>query len=93
MVVDYADLDPFGAWLTATCDHRWLGSGTLTDEAGVKTEPVFDFNPTAENLAHRFREWAETELPAVFQSGAIYPRPQDVAVGVSETGKTWAWSR
>ena len=92
-VVDYADLDPFAAYLKDQLDHRWLGSGTLTDEDGAKTAPAFDFNPTAENLAAWFRAWAETGLPAIAQPATGTPRPLDVRVGVSETGKTWAWAR
>lgn len=93
MIIDYAELDPFAAYLRGQVDHRWLGAGTLTDDAGAKTEPVFDFNPTAENLAAWFRAWVETELPAVAQPDRPRPVPMDVRVGVSETGKTWAWSR
>lgn len=40
-VVDYGDLQPFGAWLDATVDHRHLNSLAWFHE----------MNPTAENLA------------------------------------------
>lgn len=90
MVLDYGELDPFAAFLKAEVDHRWLGHGTLTDEAGEKTDPVFDGNPTAENLAAWF---------AGILTGGLIPALEDcpaparlVTVGVSESGKTWAWS-
>ena len=88
-VLDYADLDPFAAWLGATYDHRWLGSGSLLDEDGGKTLPAVGFNPTAELLAAHFRDRIAGELPAL-QAAA---RPVTIHVGVSETPKTWAWSR
>jgi 6-pyruvoyltetrahydropterin/6-carboxytetrahydropterin synthase len=36
MLVDYADLQPFGDWLTENWDHQWLGSGDLYEQ------PVLD---------------------------------------------------
>lgn len=98
-VADYAALDPFGAWLAAEWDHRWLGAGTigLVDDAtgavSQVTRPVFGGNPTAENLAACFRTWLcdETNIPGLWPDEVI--RPLSVEVGVSETLKTWAWAR
>lgn len=85
-VLDYADLSPFRTWLDGQWDHRWLGHGTLTGDDGTKTLPVFDGNPTAELLAAHFRDWITTVLFKDHPGLAV-------AVGVSETLKTWAWSR
>ena len=89
-VVDYGDLTPFGDWLASRFDHRWLGSGTLMDPDGTKTLPVVTFNPTAELLAGHLLEWARGggHLPALEHAAA----PVQLRVGVSETGKTWAWA-
>ena len=86
-ITDYGNLAPFGTWLDRHWDHRWLGAGALTDDDGGTTEPVFDGNPTAELLAARFRAWIlGGGVPAL-------PAGASVAVGVSETPKTWAWAR
>jgi 6-pyruvoyltetrahydropterin/6-carboxytetrahydropterin synthase len=90
MILDYAELDPFAGWLKDECDHRWLGHGLLTDEAGEKTEPAFDANPTAECLAAWFRDVITGGLIPGLAGGPGSVR--DVTVGVSETGRTWAWA-
>lgn len=96
-VLDYGDLAPFGAWLDAELDHRWLGSGALTTEDGTKTDPVFYDTPTAELLAAYFRERLPGLVPGLgavlAPAGDQAPEPITIQVGVSETPKTWAWSR
>jgi 6-pyruvoyltetrahydropterin/6-carboxytetrahydropterin synthase len=72
MVVDYADLHPFGAWIDDHLDHQHLND-RLPD----------DINPTAERLAE--------VLGAVALQQLELPDGVAVAVGVSETPKTWAW--
>jgi len=64
-VVDYRALAPFKEYLDARFDHRHLND-------------VLDGNPTAENLARHFFEWARARWPEV------------CAVRVSETERTWA---
>ncbi len=66
-VIDYRELDSFKAWLMETVDHKDLNQ-------------VFQFNPTAEQLAVTF--WVH--LTKVFNRSVIS------AVRVSETPKTWA---
>lgn len=83
-VRDYGDLDEFKHYLDENFDHRYLGFGALLDADGPEykavTEAVFPGNPTAENMACSFFCWMK-------DSGF----PEVVAVGVSETSKTWAW--
>jgi 6-pyruvoyltetrahydropterin/6-carboxytetrahydropterin synthase len=67
-VLDYGDLRPVALMIDSTLDHRHLND-------------VFDFNPTAENMARYLCEWCER---------AGWPV---TGVGVSETPKTWAWYR
>lgn len=64
-VVDYGDLDAFKHYLDSTFDHQHLND-------------VVPVNPTAENLARHFFEWAKTRWPEL------------VAVRVRETAKTSA---
>jgi 6-pyruvoyltetrahydropterin/6-carboxytetrahydropterin synthase len=99
-VIDYGDLVPFGAWLDATFDHQWLGAGNvaLTSDDNTLaqvTKPAVEFNPTAENLAHYLLEWVATPGNIPGLSGLLHasPWPVTLAVGVSETPKTWAWAR
>jgi 6-pyruvoyltetrahydropterin/6-carboxytetrahydropterin synthase len=85
-VRDYGDLDKFKQYLNEQWDHRYIGAGDLTtddhyDEPEWKLiEAVFPGNPTAENLACAFYSWLKNN-----------GYPEVVAVGVSETDKTWAW--
>jgi 6-pyruvoyltetrahydropterin/6-carboxytetrahydropterin synthase len=90
-VVDYGDLAPFGLHLAKHYDHRWLGSGALLDPDGGKTLPVVTFNPTAELLAGHLLAWVREpgNIPALEAAAGTVT----VRVGVSETGKTWAWAR
>jgi 6-pyruvoyltetrahydropterin/6-carboxytetrahydropterin synthase len=76
-VRDYGELKTFKAWLDAWFDHRWLGHGQL-DHDGRTIPAEVGFNPTAENLAKYFYEYAITLYPEV------------VMARVSETPKTWA---
>jgi len=89
-VRDYGELGTFKQWLDDRLDHRWLGFGQLGRVQGEpgeghafilkqRTKPAFDFNPTAENMAKYLYDFAKTLYPEV------------VAVGVSETPKTWAY--
>jgi 6-pyruvoyltetrahydropterin/6-carboxytetrahydropterin synthase len=90
-VRDYGELAIFKQLLDDTFDHRWLGYGELgrvttgmeTDSGPawitMPTQPVLDFNPTAENMARHIYEVAAT----------LFPELQ--SVGVSETEKTWAY--
>lgn len=64
-VVDYGRLDSIKAYLDATVEHRHLND-------------VFEFNPTAENLARKFF--------AVFKDMF----PQVIEIRVKETDKTEA---
>lgn len=86
-VIDYGDLSWFAALLADEYDHRWLGAGEVT-RAGVTVKPVVGFNPTAEYLALHFADLISAH-PSIadLQPGLI------VTAGVSETPKTWAWSR
>jgi 6-pyruvoyltetrahydropterin/6-carboxytetrahydropterin synthase len=82
-VRDYGELKTFKQWLDAWFDHQWLGYGTLNHYVHGNISPrvshgVVDFNPTAENLAKYFYEYAITLYPEV------------VMARVSETPKTWA---
>lgn len=86
-VIDYGDLRWFGRWLDDTLDHQWLGAGEVS-RRGVVQEPVLEVNPTAENLAAHLRGY----LTASASITAMQPGLA-VAVGVSETPKTWAWCR
>lgn len=70
-VVDYGALDDFRAILDDVCEHRDLNE-SLAPWLGSLQQP------SAENLAQLFYEWA------------IQMWPQVVAVSVSETPKTWA---
>jgi 6-pyruvoyltetrahydropterin/6-carboxytetrahydropterin synthase len=49
-VVEFGDLDPFGAFLDATLDHRHLNE-------------VLPFQPSSEMLARYLFEWCVTHLP------------------------------
>lgn len=64
-VVDYLALQPFKRYIDDALDHRHLND-------------VLPFQPTAENLARHFYNWASARWP------------QTTAVRVSETPKTWA---
>ena len=64
-VMDYGDLKPLKTFLDDTLDHRHIND-------------VFDWNPTAENLAYWLFWWA---------SALGWPVK---SVGWSETPKTWA---
>ncbi len=80
MVMDYAELGPFRDWLKAEVDHRHLGWGDCYNALGEITDPaVFDFNPTAENLAAAFLAQAQRLLT-----------PAIIAVEVRETAATSA---
>jgi 6-pyruvoyltetrahydropterin/6-carboxytetrahydropterin synthase len=82
-VRDYGLLSPLKAYLDEELDHRWLGKGILFDpQQGTlpdQIQPVFDWNPTAENMAEHLYRWCKGMWPEV------------AGVGVSETPKTWAW--
>jgi 6-pyruvoyltetrahydropterin/6-carboxytetrahydropterin synthase len=91
-VRDYGELRTFKRWVDDTLDHRWLGYGKLSEFVGQDatseqqivrniTEPVFPFNPTAENMARHIYDFA----------GTLYP--ELASVGISETPKTWAYYR
>jgi 6-pyruvoyltetrahydropterin/6-carboxytetrahydropterin synthase len=80
-VRDYGDLDTFKTYIDTYYDHRYLGYGWLKDDDGHNIEPIFSGNPTAENMASAFHAW-------LCDNGF---RDYIVAVGVSETQKTWAW--
>lgn len=81
MVCDYAVLDPFGDHLAAHYDHRHLND----DMPQRRQPPMGKLNPTAENLA---------DLLAEAVAKVCYlPAHVTLAVGVSETTKTWAWSQ
>lgn len=71
-VVDYAELSPIKDWIDGTLDHRHLND-------------VFDFNPTAENMAGN-----TADRVAQLLTKAGYKNVRDVQVAVSETPKTWA---
>lgn len=71
-VVDYAELAPIKKWIDDTLDHRHLND-------------VFDFNPTAENMAGHT---ADRVAQLLYDAG--YRNVTDVSVSVSETPKTWA---
>lgn len=86
-VIDYGDLRWFAALLDADYDHRWLGAGEVTRD-GATVKPVVHFNPTAEYLADHF-----AALIAAHPSITGLQPGLTVTVGVSETPKTWAWSR
>lgn len=66
-VTDYRELDSFKQWIDSHLDHRHLNN-------------VFDFNPTAENMAHFMYQYCHTELGLTNVH----------EVSVSETPKTWA---
>jgi len=85
-VLDYGDLAPFADYLDLTMDHRWLGSGPCT-VLGNTWLPVVPFNPTAELLAAHLGNWLVTASSMAAALERIVVR-----VGVSETGKTWAWT-
>lgn len=71
-VVDYAELKPIKEWIDQHLDHRHLND-------------VFDFNPTAENMAGHVADMVAQQL-----AKAGYRNVIDVNVAVSETPKTWA---
>lgn len=71
-VIDYAELSPIKKWIDDNLDHRHLND-------------VFDFNPTAENMAGNTADRVANLL-----ADAGYENVTDVAVHVSETPKTWA---
>ena len=71
-VVDYAELKPINEWIDQHLDHRHLND-------------VFDFNPTAENMAGHVADMVAQRL-----AKAGYRNVIDVNVAVSETPKTWA---
>lgn len=71
-VVDYGELAPIKDWIDETLDHRHLND-------------VFDFNPTAENMAGHLADRAADLL-----ASAGYDNVTRVAVSLSETPKTWA---
>lgn len=81
MVFDYGDLARFGDLLNDRYDHRHLND----DMPQRRRPPVGRCNPTAETLAALFLDAVRTECKI--------PDHIDVAVGVSETPKTWAWVR
>lgn len=62
-VYDYRKLDTFKAWVDEVMDHHHLNN-------------IFDFNPTAENIAEHIYTMGKSLIP------------QLVAVEVSETPKT-----
>ena len=64
-VRDYGELSAIKKYIDETLDHRHLND-------------VFDFNPTAENMAKFFYDYAKTLWPEVS------------SVAVSETDKTWS---
>lgn len=64
-IVDYGNLAPIKGYIDRVVDHRHLND-------------VFQFNPTAENLARFFFEMCHELWPQVLK------------VRVSETPKTWA---
>lgn len=88
-VRDYGDLVEFKEYIDAHVDHRHLGWASLfmsvpTEEPQWDEEvarPVFNFNPTAENLAEHFYNILKAHLGF----------KEVVKVGVSETDKVWAW--
>jgi 6-pyruvoyltetrahydropterin/6-carboxytetrahydropterin synthase len=55
-VIDYGELKPFGQWIDATLDHRYLN-----DIAEVRRYG----NPTAENLAQMLLHKAGELIPAL----------------------------
>lgn len=65
-VVDYGELSPLKEYIANELDHRDLNR-------------VFQFAPTAENLAKHLFFWCAAHWP------------QTLKVGVSETANTWAW--
>jgi 6-pyruvoyltetrahydropterin/6-carboxytetrahydropterin synthase len=80
-VRDYGELDDFKRYVNNVLDHRWLGYGSIMTSWGHPIAPVFDFSPTAENIANR-----------LFEIVGAMGYEQCTMVGVSETPKTWAWS-
>lgn len=71
-VVDYGELAPIKKWIDDHLDHRHLND-------------VFDFNPTAENMAGHLADMAASLL-----ASAGYDNVARVSVSLSETPKTWA---
>lgn len=65
-VRDYRELDAFKKFVDETFDHQIVND-------------VLEYNPTAENMARFFYNYAHSFYPEI------------AAVGVSETPKTWAW--
>lgn len=82
-VRDYGELSAFKEHLDAHFEHKFLGYGNLYESLSSCDiiSPVVSFNPTAENLAKHFYDVAHDHLDL----------QEVVAVGVSETSKTWAW--
>ena len=61
-VEDFGDLAPFGAWLRANWDHRYLND-------------VFDGNPTAECLAAYLYTVAADLWPSTIHAVRVYETP------------------
>lgn len=77
-VLDYGLLAPFGRWLDDHLDHRDLNM-VLPGLGGPS-------QPTAERMAR----WLAEVLVHVVDE--VERRGLAVAVGISETPKTWAWA-
>lgn len=75
-ILDFGELAPFKRWVDDVLDHRHLND-VLPDEG-------LHGNPTAERMA---RWLAEDILPSIVD----LPVGVEVAVGVRETDKCWAW--
>lgn len=64
-VVDYGELAPLKKYIDDVLDHRHLND-------------IFDFQPSAENLAKHLFDWCKERWSSV------------LCISVSETPKTWA---
>lgn len=74
-VVDYGELAPVKRWIDDNMDHRHLNDSMKPFLLGANT--------TAENMAH---------VMAVVVTDLLHlPDHVQVAVGISETPKTWSW--
>lgn len=82
MVIDFGDLGFVGRFLDEELDHR-----DLNEVYTVPQEDELDENPTAEFLAESIWNitWEELRGSTDLEFS--------LAVGVSETPKTWAWYR
>lgn len=76
-VFDYGDLREFGQYIDAELDHRHLND-------------VLPDNPTAEHLARHLVHVLRKVIANINQQ---YQHPLSIAVGISETPKTWATYR